>query len=378
MSEASPERLPALDALRGIAAAVVLFSHYDFPREEMWPAVRHLLDHSPLFFFINAPAAVTLFFVLSGFVLARPFVGPDARRYRYLPFAVRRFFRVYVPFAVVIVLAGILYSVSPRTPVPSLSSGNNALWPAAPLTLTNWVEHLAMLGAHSQVFLDEPMWTLVHEWRISLAFPVLLWMARSTGLGIFLGVSMLLLTPVVAVTWGHFSHFPYAADDVRSTLIVTASCVPTFLCGVLIAKHRHALMPWCAALPVFARGLLWVLVLGALAIDTYSLPHNALLVLSYTPLTGLLLVLAVATPTAARWLGVPVLQGLGHVSYSLYLIHIPIRLAILHTLDGRMEEWAMALLGAGLSVLAAACLYRFVERPAMALGKRLGQRFEQS
>src|SRR5436305_607603 len=95
-------RIPELDALRGIAAAVVLTFHW-LAVMPAWNAdTRHdggaylllnAVKYTPLHVFAAGPEAVLLFFVLSGFVLALPFV--EGRAGGYLPFLVRRAFRIY-------------------------------------------------------------------------------------------------------------------------------------------------------------------------------------------------------------------------------------------------------------------------------------------
>src|SRR5688572_6272685 len=74
MPKAGPNKLMELEALRGIAAAVVLLHHFlifvaprlhgrNFPDDPI------ALVRTPLYALVNGSAAVTVFFVLSGFVL---------------------------------------------------------------------------------------------------------------------------------------------------------------------------------------------------------------------------------------------------------------------------------------------------------------------
>jgi peptidoglycan/LPS O-acetylase OafA/YrhL len=74
MSEAASRKLMELEALRGVAAVIVLFHHFllvvaprlhgrNFPDDPI------ALVRTPLFALVNGSAAVAIFFVLSGFVL---------------------------------------------------------------------------------------------------------------------------------------------------------------------------------------------------------------------------------------------------------------------------------------------------------------------
>jgi exopolysaccharide production protein ExoZ len=71
--------------------------------------------------------------------------------------------------------------------------------------------------------------------------------------------------------------------------------------------------------------------------------------------------------------------SLGNASYSLYLIHFPVAILLAKTLSRVFTNetnaiGAMAILmAAGLSISLglASCMYRFVELPSIALGKRV-------
>ena len=74
MSEAGSRKLMELEALRGVAAVIVLFHHFLLvvaPRlhGRNFPDDLIALVRTPLFALVNGSAAVAIFFVLSGFVL---------------------------------------------------------------------------------------------------------------------------------------------------------------------------------------------------------------------------------------------------------------------------------------------------------------------
>jgi peptidoglycan/LPS O-acetylase OafA/YrhL len=60
--------LTTLDAVRGGAAVVVFTGHYF---RNFAPGFEHSVNGTPFYTLFNGPAAVILFFVLSGFVLSR-------------------------------------------------------------------------------------------------------------------------------------------------------------------------------------------------------------------------------------------------------------------------------------------------------------------
>ena len=74
MSARSSGKFLALEAVRGVAACVVVVHHYMLAflphfHGRLFPDDSIALVRTPLFFFVNGTAAVAVFFVLSGFVL---------------------------------------------------------------------------------------------------------------------------------------------------------------------------------------------------------------------------------------------------------------------------------------------------------------------
>ena len=65
----------------------------------------------------------------------------------------------------------------------------------------------------------------------------------------------------------------------------------------------------------------------------------------------------------------PALQWLGKVSYSLYLVHVPVALALAHALRDALPAPAIAALTVVLALPAAAVFYKAVERPSLLLSR---------
>jgi peptidoglycan/LPS O-acetylase OafA/YrhL len=87
-----------------------------------------------------------------------------------------------------------------------------------------------------------------------------------------------------------------------------------------------------------------------------------------------LLVLAARMKMMAVWLSGPVSQFLGHISYSLYLVHPVVGwrfIKLLRELHGSvftpMQAWLALGAGITVSVLSAWIMYRFVEAPSLKL-----------
>ena len=121
---AVPPRYEELDSLRGAAAMMVVLNHfflatYSTGRSE--DLVRFLAD--PL---QNGPAAVVLFFLLSGFVLSIPVWREKPQSYR--AFLTRRVCRIYVPYLFALALSVAGCALFANHPVYGLSEWFYKTW----------------------------------------------------------------------------------------------------------------------------------------------------------------------------------------------------------------------------------------------------------
>src|ERR1022692_2357744 len=103
MQIAPNHRFRVLDALRGLAALVVVVHHVMLSLPD---GIRGQLGFIEVASGMGGRFAVMLFFVLSGFVLALPYFAGTSLPYgRYI---VRRFCRLYLPFAFAVLIAALL------------------------------------------------------------------------------------------------------------------------------------------------------------------------------------------------------------------------------------------------------------------------------
>ena len=126
----------------------------------------------------------------------------------------------------------------------------------------------------------------------------------------------------------------------------------------------------------------------ALAVLVYVLLHQPLPVLIWLVVMDALLAQRTGRQTTVtravnRLLAQPALQRLGEISYSVYLVHIPILYGVFRALtkwDEHLFGWkflALALPATlALTLLVSALTYRIIEKPGMALGRRLAKRLE--
>ena len=177
-SLAAPMR--ALDSLRGLAALAVVFTHLLSMGPELGPELERLLGATPLRAVHTGRAPVVFFFVLSGYVLALSLLRPDAPGP--FGFALRRALRLMPPVVAAVLLSAGLRALFYAGPLPvELGWDARLLW-SEPVEASTLLRQALLLGADHRFTLDIPLWSLVHEWRLSLAFPLVLLFRRRPAL----------------------------------------------------------------------------------------------------------------------------------------------------------------------------------------------------
>ncbi len=363
------ERFDALDSLRGVAAMAVVVNHcldlFPFVGGFSSAQTAHAptafaawLLRSPLSLAWDGRGAVAVFFVLSGFVLSLPWFRDRALSYS--SFVLRRICRIYLPY-----LVAVAFSMALATLLASLRPPLLSLW----FDTSNWVEpvswtaigdHLLMLGGHNTF--DNPVWSLDHEMRISLVFPLLVLPLLRFGVKSALVLAIILYGAAGALT--HFAGWHGAPAELAATLRFSTF----FLLGAALARYADALAegdrhgrwivpPGLAAWSALAAGLLLL----------WASREPAIMAAA----SGLVILSAILPGAIRGALRRRVPRALGRVSYSLYLTHLPVILSAVYLLHGRLPLPAIVVLSL-LVVLPVSWLFnRLVEEPANRLGRRL-------
>jgi peptidoglycan/LPS O-acetylase OafA/YrhL len=377
-------RVSELDSVRGVAAFVVLLHHLwetvlpdqnTFPLQgfsgfghDRFEDIAFWISVTPLRLLFSGHAAVGVFFVLSGFALMKSLEGP--RRQGYLPFIVRRIFRIYPPYALVILVAALASWLIRPDAIPG-RDWINEYW-RTPVTFGLVLGHLGMIATGGYfTSLNSSMWTLVHEMRISMVFPLLaVFAVRAPGRTLAAALAVFALLSINHLTAAATAPIPWPALKavVLSILQSLRYCL-FFVFGILLAR-RPAFLQLPPVNRPWLRAALWAVPFVLLAI-----PYTAGYVeLCYAIGAWMLLDLCMRSPAARGLLRHPTLLWLGKVSYSLYLTHLVVLIAAVYLLHRLLPIAAILALVVVLALVAAELLNRTVELPSSALGKRLANR----
>ncbi|MBB2200959.1 acyltransferase family protein [Gluconacetobacter tumulisoli] len=358
--------LQQLTSIRGVACLVVLVGHviqvirYDpLPSSPHRHWIRDLVTYA-----FNAQAAVLLFFVLSGCVLSlslRRVITFD--RQAIAGFYVKRAFRIY-PLLWVSVFFSVVITTYVRA---SMDVGVYVDWLARNLGSTISLSHvgLALVGAYTRY--NGPMWSLRVELIFSILFPGILLLMRARRLR----------------GWALAALFALALVPMPSEIGLNFGLA--FALGALIPLMPRIGWASSALIPVAAT---LVLMYDRLALGGHAMPEQVYDVIE----TLAAFVIVRDLYASGRSFGVltnRTVVWVGELSYSIYLLHLPILLVVFDLMQRWMglrpllahpgwSQSVLAVLTVGVTVAVSSLTYKIVELPLHNIGRRLARRIEPS
>ncbi|CAM4513082.1 peptidoglycan/LPS O-acetylase OafA/YrhL [Paenibacillus endophyticus] len=371
------QRYEQLDSLRGLAALAVMIGHFlmvftpivqntsglgllDYPL--------NLLKYTPLHAIWGGHEAVIMFFLLSGFVLSLPFFSN--RQQTYTKYVIKRICRIYIPFVIALLIAIAMREAVYVSKLTDLTSYYNNLW-VIPPNWSSFIHHLLFVGNYNTTRYDPILWTLVHEMRISLLFPFIMFAIVKGGWKLGLPLALLL-------SYGAEILLANFETRYMTNFVVTLHYASFFIVGALLAKYQGELKM------LFLRlNGCWMSLLLVIGLCCYSfkwigygedfhdmfMPHGG----DWMTAIGasIFIVAAISSVRLSRQLQRRPLLFLGKISYSLYLYHMIVLLSLVHLLEGKLDTPIIVVIAFVVSFGAGAMSYYLVELPSIRLGKRL-------
>lgn len=321
------KNIKAVEMMRGIAAMMVAYFH-------IFRGNPRYLPDSNAFVKLGAYgwAGVEMFFVISGFIITYAMFHGGYRLARVHRFVAKRFVRLEPPYIVSIAVVLVLMYVSTLSPH----------YRGADLDIDwgNVLGHLGYVNAFTgEKWLQDVYWTLAVEFEfylgLALIYPLLV--HRKKWASLFAAAALLAMTFVPVAKEHVFQYLPFFVMGISYSLL---------RCGVYSNIEFGFFFAVAVILGLYIHGPILV-GLGLITVAAIAFIHNV-----------------------PRWL-----TWLGHISYSLYLLHIPIGGRIVNITEVLTKSVNLRLIVAFVAL--AVCIFcaylfnRLVERPSQKLSKKI-------
>ena len=402
---ASQSTIAPLDGVRAIACLSVIIYHLHYFMYRASYDIEPNVGKLGKAIISSGWSGVTLFFVLSGFLLFMPYA-------KYLLFALQRpSTRIFYWRRILRIIPGYYLALVLLT----LFMHPEYLQPAYFSRLILFPLFL-MDSPTTYQQIDGPFWTLAVEWQYYMLLPLLVW-----GFGLLVKQSsspqrrfwrtIICLTGMVL--WGistRYVGYYYTTLHPTATILVSRPVLNVFLlltygstgkyfedfaigmlCSliytytrnsvqenkVMQTLDRHSMWLWGAGVLLLLFMSCWSIYHHLAFLEPFIGNHRFLSEMGYASGYGLCIVAILFGPPGLKMLfSWSPLRWIGSLSYGMYIWHVPF-LALFETfivkkiattfISTYALYWASVVL---VTIPLAYLLYRFIERPCMQLGKR--------
>ena len=314
---------PTLDGARGLAILMVVLHNFAFWDARLSDPAGRALEVA----IGGGWAGVTLFFVLSGFLITGILLDTQHEPGYFRRFYLRRTLRIAPLYYAVLLVTFVVLPLAGAAPASVRADEPQQAW--LWIYLSNWVQPFDNTAGHT----FPHFWSLAVEEQFYLLWPLLTW-RRSPRTVLRCGLALALLAPLVRtglLLGGGTQDMAYVWSPCRMDALalggsVAAALRMPALAAWLTARRRQLL---AASAAVFV----------ACVLGFHGLPRAtfAMQTLGYSLLAicFALLVLALACAdiagdagwAARSWRTAP-LRVLARYSYGLYIVHMPLQLLI--------------------------------------------------
>ena len=377
------ERQPYLDSLRGIACLLVVFYHLNVN-----------IGSSPVILW--GFTGVHVFFVLSGYLICKPFIKALSGTQplpKVASFYLKRFIRIYPPYLVALLIyIGLRFATHSKIP-----------------TTGDIVSHIGLLFNYGPqnyyLSINPAFWSLSIEAQFYLALPLIAFavfaMTRRGAQSVLIFISTML---TIGLLWraGEFMLVRNAAGP-SQTGVYYFRTLPAYLdlfgAGALVAavemlpvaeklrNLRTSLLLLVCGVLVFLGANVWCTLVG----HGDWLTINNTVYTIFFPVVLCLGIVLILIPSVlyfgerSRWLNLRFFVWLGSISYSVYLYHIGVQFMVLKFLhlenlipDYNLRNIACATVSLVPVIVISAITYLLVEKPCLSVLAQMSKANRQS
>jgi peptidoglycan/LPS O-acetylase OafA/YrhL len=364
-------RFSQLDSLRGLAALTVVLSHFSLviPNSEMVTK----LKYTPLHIFWGGHEAVIMFFLLSGFVLSIPYF--ENKQSSYLSFLIKRLCRIYIPYLFSIIIGYVCVVNFSHYGVDGLSAWVNGAWNST-IDFKLLLNHVLFIGDYNNTAMNPVIWSLVHEMRVSIIFPVLMILVLKLNWKTNVLICLVMTFVYYALAYITTNYFGQI-NMYNISFISSIHYASFFILGALLAKNRVVITEIVSKLNRINKIIMFVFAVFSYTYTWWAFPDIHLIHLTiindwFIGIGSLIfIVLSLSSSTVNSILMLKPIQSLGKISYSLYLLHAIVLLSFVNILYGIIPLWSILVLVFVSSLFIAILSYYFIEINSIKLGKSL-------
>jgi peptidoglycan/LPS O-acetylase OafA/YrhL len=328
-------RMPLIDALKAIAALLVLMNHFS----SYGPLAEAARDYFPLvfnWFFEYGRMAVQVFLVIAGFLAARGLSADgQALSASPLPLIWKRYLRLAVPYLAAIGLAIIAAAIADHW------MEDDAI--PARATFLQWLAHATLLhGLLGFDALSAGVWYIAIDFQLFALMTILLWSGR-----------VRIVAPALVLAVASASLFWFNRDASWDNWAIYFFGSYGLGAAAWWASDRKQMAAWL--------GVMLTVAMAALVIDfrlRIALALAVAMLLGFGRRSGLL----------EQWPNARPLALLGQISYSVFLVHFPV-LLLANTLyahtdyDSSLSTVVWLGMSIAASIAAATLFYHWIESP---------------
>ncbi len=309
------KRIEYLDSVRGLAALSVIAGH--FIASYGLPQMIAFFSKTPLALFFNGAGAVSLFFILSGYVLSIKFFSNNwttqSASFSFLKFAISRIFRIYPLFFTALLISYFArnYIDTSFITIPQETAYSTRLWSQL-YTLKRFILEsllIVRIPKDAGLRLLPQDWSLTIEILLSICVPFLALFCR--------------WRPATFIVFSVFALYFLRVNQYFFE----------FIFGVSLAFYTPILMSKWSSIHLLTK-IIFLLTGIILYTSAYTFPP---LLIRYLDLTFfnitswgsfIILTSVICSDKLQRILNHAVLRFFGKISFGLYLFHYIIILAI--------------------------------------------------
>ena len=379
------QKVEYLEGLRGYASLAVVICHFlcTFALNDPFRYSNDIVQTtdpiilffygSPLSFLFDGPLAVNIFFVHSGFVLSWRFFSVDKANTYLSSAAIRRYIRLTGPLAFSVLIGYTLMRLD------LMRHGEAQKWIGNTTFLSRSYDFLPHLSdAIYDAFIGS-----YYSFDIKRNYNPVLWTISAELIGSFILFSFLALFGRARNRW----FFYIIAFSLTYTGYYFLFIAGAALCDIVVLRQKS---PSSCAHPC-VWGWVAIAFLGILlgTANRYDLPQYAWVIPAGSPLALrdfinklgaiLMLVSVLESPLLQRFFQLRISRMFGRLSYSIYLIHLPlicsltcylfVTLITTYNFSYEMAGWASAILSIPAILLVSYLYYLMIDKPSIAFAK---------